>query len=81
MLLALGYTPSYGENEFGFPFVEYRHQESGARVSLRVTPADEALYDGGLLWAEHSVEWWSVADLKTFYHLLQEATPVEAQAA
>ncbi len=80
-LLALRYTPSYGKNEFGFPFVEYFHKESGACVSLRVVPADEALTPADLLSAEHSVEWWGISDLKTFYHLLREATPMEAQVA
>jgi len=80
-LLALGYAPSYGKNELGFPYVEYRHEESGARVSFRAAPTDESLYDGDLLRAEHSVEWWGVADLKDFYRLLREATPVEAQVA
>lgn len=80
-LLELGYTPAYGKNEFGFPFVEYRHDGSGACVSLRVAPDAEALYDGDLLRAEHSVEWWGVADLKTFYRLLREATPTEMQIA
>ncbi len=80
-LLALGYAPSYGENEFGFPFVEYRHEESGARISLRVVPVGEALAPSDLLIAEHSVEWWGVADLKNFYQLLREATPAEAQVA
>lgn len=80
-LQALRYTPSYGKNEFGSPFVEYSHQESSACVSLRVVPADEALAPSDLLSAEHSVEWWGVSDLKTFYRLLQEATPAEAQVA
>ena len=80
-LLALGYAPSHGKNEFGFPFVQYRHEESGAQVSLRAAPQDEPLYDGDLLVAEHSVEWWGVADLKEFYQLLREATPAEAQIA
>lgn len=80
-LLALGYTPSYGKNEFGFPFVEYSHKESGACVSLRAVPADEALTASDLLSAEHSVEWWGVSNLRTFYRLLQEATPAEAQVA
>ena len=80
-LLGLGYTPTYGKNELGFPFVEYRHDGSGARISLSVAPAEEALYDGDLLRAEHSVEWWGVADLKTFYRLLKKATPQELQVA
>lgn len=80
-LLALGYAPSYGNNEFGFPFVEYRHVESGAHISLRAVPAGEALAPSDLLVAEHSVEWWGVADLKEFYQLLREATPAEAQVA
>lgn len=79
--MALGYVPSYGKNELGFPFVEYRHEESGAQVSFGAAPPEESLYDGDLLRAEHSVEWWGVADLKEFYHLLREATPAETQVA
>lgn len=80
-LLALGYTPAYGKNEFGAPFVEYRHDASGACVSLPAAPAEAALYDGDLLRAEHSVDWWGVTALKTFYRLLREATPSEVQVA
>lgn len=80
-LLALGYTPTYGKNEFGFPFVECRHDESGALVALRAAPAEEALYDGDLLRAEHSVEWWGITSREQFYRLLREATPTLSQGA
>ncbi len=80
-LLALGYTPTYGENEFGFPFVEYRHDASGALVALRSAPAEEALYDGDLLRAEHSVAWWGITSRERFYRLLREATPTLSQVA
>lgn len=80
-LLGLGYVPHYGENEFGFPFVDFHHAGSGARVTLAVVPEEERLYDGDLLRAEHSVEWWGVTDSRTFYRLLREATPAEIQTA
>ena len=80
-LLEVGYAPTYGKNEFGITFVEYHHKQTGARIFLCAAPSEEALYNGDLLRAEHSIEWWGVADLKTFYRLLREATPAEMQAA
>jgi len=80
-LLVLGYTPSFGKNEFGFPFVEYHHEDSGALIALRSAPADEPIYDGDLLRAEHSVEWFGVASRDQFYILLQQQTSEEVKAA
>ena len=51
-LQELGYKPTYGKNEFGLPYVEYRHAESGALLALRGAPADEPIYDGDLLRAD-----------------------------
>ncbi|MGO8672627.1 MAG: hypothetical protein ACLQVD_14830 [Capsulimonadaceae bacterium] len=79
-LVALGYRPTYGKNELGFPFVAYRHDESGASVAMRSVPASEALDPVDCLASEHSVEWWGIADHDTFYRLLREATPGKSSA-
>ncbi len=80
-LLRLGYTPTTGTNEFGFPFVAYRHEAGNALISLRAASPEDPLTPSDLLSAEHSVEWWGVASREQFYRLLREATPAEAQIA
>jgi hypothetical protein len=80
-LLSLGFEPKYGNNEFGFPYVEYRHPKGRAYIGLSSVPADQPLDPADLLNAEHSVEWCGIADLTTFYSLLREKTPREMLAA
>jgi len=80
-LVTLGYERTYEKNEFGFPIVAYRHCASGAYVALRSVPAEEPLNPADLLSAEHSVEWWGLADRETFYRHLREATAPEALVA
>ena len=80
-LITLGYRPANGVNEFGFPFVAFRHEPSGALVAMRSVPAEEALDPHDLLSSKHSVEWWGVADVKTFYSILRKNTPSELLAA
>jgi hypothetical protein len=80
-LAGLGYQPTYGKNEFGFPFVVFTHKESGAAVTLRVLSADEPVQPSDLLASEHSIEWWGVTDRETFYQLLKNETSAKLQAA
>lgn len=80
-LLELGFAASYGNNPFGFPFVYYEHQESGASVTLPVRPKEELMYGGHFLAAEKAVDHFGVADTETFYRLLREVDKKEAQAA
>ena len=80
-LIALGYKESHGKNEFGFPYVEFRHPTKGAAIALHAASPDEPLKPDDLLSAEHSVEWAGIADIDGFYQLLQDKTPKEILAA
>lgn len=80
-LLELGFTPTYGKNTFGFPYVEFRHNEVNAVVEMRAVDASEILNPNDLLVAEHSVEWNGIADRKSFYRLLKDKTPSDMLAA
>lgn len=80
-LLALGYSATQGHNEFGFPYVEFRHASKGAAIALQVVDPKETLNPSDLLSAEHSVEWSGITDVKAFYKLLRDKTPKELLAA
>ena len=80
-LISLGFTPTYGNNDFGIPYVEYRHKATNALVEMRAVPAEQPLDANDLLLAEHSVEWCGVSDTESFYKLLREKTPGEILAA
>lgn len=81
VLSILGFEEHTGTNGFNAPFRAFYHRETDALVTLPDKPDGTTLEPVYLRIAEKAVEDWGVANSKTFFKLLREATPAEVQVA
>lgn len=80
-LFALNFQEYSGDNEFNAPIRAFYNREYDALVTVPDKPDVASLEPIYLRIAERAVEDWGIADSKTFFDLLREASHKEAQVA